>query len=318
MIKVRDIAHVRFRAPDMELGEKFLLDFGFVKSASTENAIYFRCAGENHHAYVLERGEPAFLGFALEVADRSDLVALTALDGASGIEPTGEPGGGERVVLHDPDGLRVEIVHGIAKVPPMEMREPLTLNYAHAKARTNATQRPAIGAAQMKRLGHVGLTVTNIQATIDWYSKTLGMILSDAVKAGPQTVIAFVRCGFPGVYSDHHTLALFQGPAAEFGHAAFEVQDFDAVGLGHYHMKRGQWQHAWGIGRHTLGSQIFDYWLDPWGRMIEHFADGDLFDEHHPSAHHSVESTPIEIWGPPLPAGKGPPMDLPPDVAHGG
>ena len=23
--------------------------------------------------------------------------------------------------------------------------------------------------------------------------------------------------------------------------------------------------HAWGVGRHILGSQIFDYWRDPFG-----------------------------------------------------
>ncbi|WP_179043295.1 VOC family protein [Sphingobium lactosutens] len=314
MIKVRDIVYVRFQAPDLELGEKFLADFGFIRSAETPGTRYFRCAGENHHAYILQEGDPKFLGFALEVADRSDLEELARIEGASAIESIKEPGGGERVTLEDPDGYLVEVVHGIEKLPPLDMRAPLVLNYAYDKARENATQRPAIGAAQMKRLGHVGLTVTNIQRTIDWYASTLGMLLSDAVLAGPHTAIAFVRCGYPGVLSDHHTLALFQGEQPEFGHAAFEVQDFDAVGIGHYHLKRAEWQHAWGIGRHTLGSQIFDYWLDPWGRMIEHFADGDLFDPDQPSNHHPIETTPIEIWGPPIPPGKGPKDQRPPDV----
>jgi hypothetical protein len=33
-----------------------------------------------------------------------------------------------------------------------------------------------------------------------------------------------------------------------------------------------------GIGRHVQGSQIFDYWRDPEKPMVEHFTDGDLFD----------------------------------------
>ena len=35
---------------------------------------------------------------------------------------------------------------------------------------------------------------------------------------------------------------------------------------------------SWGIGRHIQGSQIFDYWRDPDGFLVEHFTDGDMFD----------------------------------------
>ena len=34
----------------------------------------------------------------------------------------------------------------------------------------------------------------------------------------------------------------------------------------------------WGIGRHIQGSQIFDYWRDPDGFLVEHFSDGSMFD----------------------------------------
>ena len=27
-----------------------------------------------------------------------------------------------------------------------------------------------------------------------------------------------------------------------------------------------------------LGSQVFDYWKDPWDHVLEHFTDGDLLD----------------------------------------
>lgn len=32
----------------------------------------------------------------------------------------------------------------------------------------------------------------------------------------------------------------------------------------------------WGVSRYILGSEIFDYWWDTTGSMIEHYADGDL------------------------------------------
>ena len=44
----------------------------------------------------------------------------------------------------------------------------------------------------------------------------------------------------------------------------------------HEHIKGvGKYTHMWGIGRHLLGSQVYDYWADPWGRMHERWADTD-------------------------------------------
>ena len=36
---------------------------------------------------------------------------------------------------------------------------------------------------------------------------------------------------------------------------------------------------AWGIICHVLRSQIFDYWWDVFGNMMEHYADGDLVNQ---------------------------------------
>ena len=46
---------------------------------------------------------------------------------------------------------------------------------------------------------------------------------------------------------------------------SFEVIDADAVGMGKRSDARTRMAPAWGMGRHILGSQIFDYWGDPWG-----------------------------------------------------
>ena len=44
----------------------------------------------------------------------------------------------------------------------------------------------------------------------------------------------------------------------------------------HEYIKRlGKYDHMWGIGRHLLGSQVYDYWCDPWGRCHERWADTD-------------------------------------------
>ncbi|MBV9540513.1 MAG: VOC family protein, partial [Alphaproteobacteria bacterium] len=107
-----------------------------------------------------------------------------------------------------------------------------------------------------------------------------GFITSDEIEAAPGMAIgAFLRCDRGNTPTDHHTLFLLQSPAGapRFNHAAFEVVDFDDLMLGHTHLKRAKRTPAWGVGRHILGSQIFDYWKDPWGNELEHWTDGDLF-----------------------------------------
>ena len=39
----------------------------------------------------------------------------------------------------------------------------------------------------------------------------------------------------------------------------------------------------WGIGRHYQGSQLFDYWRNPFGQTHEHQTDGDMFDNTFPT-----------------------------------
>ena len=67
----------------------------------------------------------------------------------------------------------------------------------------------------------------------------------------------------------------------------------DAVGMGQRVLRDRGWKHAWGIGRHILGSQIFDYWQDPWGDKHEHYCDGDLFTADQPTGVHPVSR---EAW----------------------
>ena len=38
---------------------------------------------------------------------------------------------------------------------------------------------------------------------------------------------------------------------------------------------RDRYEIAWGVGRHVLGSHIYDYWHDPYGHVHEHMSDGD-------------------------------------------
>lgn len=57
---------------------------------------------------------------------------------------------------------------------------------------------------------------------------------------------------------------------------------------------------SWGIGRHIQGSQLFDYWRDPDGFMVEHFTDGDLFDSTLQPGWAPFTASGLAQWGPPV------------------
>jgi len=117
---------------------------------------------------------------------------------------------------------------------------------------------------------------------------------------------AFLRCDRGEQPTDHHTLFLLQAPKGPgFNHAAYEVADFDDLMRGHQRLKGAGRQAEWGVGRHILGSQVFDYWRDPWGHTLEHWTDGDLFTAADGSNIATVQDLMGVQWGPQAPPTMG-------------
>ena len=302
-VKARALSYLIFARPDLDLAERFLLDFGLQTAHREADRLYMRGTGTTPYCYRIEHAKQArFLGFALEVASHDDLEKLAHLPCASAIEPLEGPGGGQRVRLTDPSGFLVEAVHGRQPCEPVARRSALPLNLVDDSPRINATQRPPIAPPEVIKLGHVVLELADYQATCAWYTRHFGFIPSDVqVLSDGSPVVAFMRLDLGDEPADHHTLALAQGFMATYSHSAFEVVDADAVGVGQRILRERGWKHAWGIGRHILGSQIFDYWQDPWGLKHEHYCDGDLFTADHPVGLHEVSAEAMSQWGQRMP-----------------
>ena len=213
------------------------------------------------------------------------------------------PGEGKVVCLSDPDGHRVEIVAGQSEAPRLEVPPAQPWNLASGHQRLRATKRVGAGPAHVVRLGHVVLNVSDFRASERWYKDRFGFITSDEVRLSPELALgAFLRCDRGDTPTDHHTLFLAQSPkGAGFNHAAFEVVDLDDLMLGHQRLKDGGRHAEWGVGRHVLGSQVFDYWRDPWGHTLEHWTDGDLFTAADGSSVASLQDLLGVQWGPPAP-----------------
>src|SRR6266571_207728 len=126
LIKVKDLAYGRLRAPDLEQMEEFLTHFGMTRAARTPSALYMRGTDPRHYLHVTEKGDPKFVGFAYLAAGEEDLHKLAKAPGASPVEKIDGPGGGQRVRLKEPNGFQVEVVYGIEDLPAIPVqRQPM-------------------------------------------------------------------------------------------------------------------------------------------------------------------------------------------------
>ncbi|MGA1259943.1 MAG: VOC family protein [Ilumatobacteraceae bacterium] len=306
-INVRDVAFVRFNAPDLDAMEQFATAFGLQRAARDEHTLYMRGTDDDGYVHVTHRAEqPGFAGVAFLADSQDDLDTLTREHGFSPSTELDGPGGGRVVYAVDPNGHRVEVVAGRGPLGTLPSPVPAPRNAAGTSTRTGAALRLEAGASHVKRLGHCVLEVLDFRASEAWYKERLGLVTSDEIALDERTSIgAFLRCNRGEDFVDHHTLFLIGSGKAAFNHAAFEVADFDDLMRGNTHLASAGYTHQWGIGRHILGSQIYDYWLDPWGHMVEHWTDGDLFNHLTPPNTASLADLIGSQWGP---MRGGPPM----------
>jgi catechol 2,3-dioxygenase-like lactoylglutathione lyase family enzyme len=299
LVKAAGLAWLEFERPDLDRAGRFGADFGFTVADRTPEALLLRGRHAAAACLVVRRGpQPRFAGVAFQAAARDDLDRLARGTGGTVMAH----GGGHAVRLRDPSGYPVHVVYGIPELPALPERPPLPLNFGTEPVRVNATQRPASRPAEIQRLGHVALGTTRFRAALDWYLDTLGLIVSDFLyldgqrDRGPS--MAFIRCDLGSVPADHHTLAMALMPQTGYLHSAYELTDLDEVAASGQYLREQGYRHAWGLGRHIQGSQIFDYWRDPDKAMFEHYTDGDVFDCSMEPGWAPMSVSGLAQWGP--------------------
>ncbi|MGK8522796.1 VOC family protein [Nocardia asteroides] len=303
IVKVHDVAWLEFEKPDLERAEAFAGAFGFATAHRTANELHLRGTGADAPCVLIRRGPGSrFVGPAFRAADTADLLRLAEVTGRTVVNLP-EILGGSTVDLTDPSGSRVRVVADTHTLPALPEQPPHTLNLGREVARVNRTQRSPREPARVQRLGHVVIQTTRYRETLDWYLRHLGLIVSDFLyypgqrEHGP--VMSFIRCDRGRAPADHHTLALVLGPANRYVHSAYQVADLDALAAGGEYLREHGYHRSWGIGRHIQGSQIFDYWRDPDGFLVEHFSDGDMFDCTVEPGWAPFTASGLAQWGPP-------------------
>ena len=309
VIRIEDIAHVRYAAPDLAAMRGFLEDFGLT-CFKADGKLYGKARDGRPFVHVTEPGEARFLALGLRAESVEDLEKLAAHDGAV-VEELGEPGGGRIVRLTDPDSYSVEVVAGQTADAAALLPADPDRNTAAAQPRLRSTVRLDAAPSHVRQIGHAVLKARDFRKSEAWYKQRFGFLTSDEVEAARGVPLgAFMRCDRGDQPADHHTLFLAQLPG-ELGilHAAFEVANLDDLMLGHDYLKAKGRKPAWGVGRHIMGSQVFDYWKDPFGNELEHWTDGDLFTAADPPQKMPMSALLAVQWGSPHPmfAGKLPP-----------
>ncbi|OJJ36344.1 hypothetical protein ASPWEDRAFT_37910, partial [Aspergillus wentii DTO 134E9] len=222
------------------------------------------------------------------------------------------PGGGKMITFNRPDDTFFHVIYG-QEERTVESQEPTgtheqqgPFNTAFEKPRKGKFQRYHPGPALVHKIGHFGYVVPDFDRELAWYTDNFNFVPSDILYHWDFSnidVLTFMHLDLGKEYSDHHVFFMQRAePHVKktfLHHTSYEVTDFDTQLIGHDWLARQGWKSIWGVGRHVLGSQIFDYWADPSGFKIEHYADGDLVNEDTPTERDLVG--PFSVWGPEVP-----------------
>jgi len=159
------------------------------------------------------------------------------------------------------------------------------------------------GPVRPRKLGHVVLGSTDLEASQRFFIDGIGFKVSDTI-AG---LASFLRCS-----TDHHNLLVQPAPVALLHHTSWQVEDVDEIGRGARAMLAvDPARHVWGLGRHHIGSNFFWYLRDPAGNFTEYYADLDcILDDQlwKPGVWDGANS--LYSWGPPVPPSFLAPDDL--------
>lgn len=252
---IEGVRSVALNMPDLAAAERFYTQVWNLDVAHrTDNAIYLRGCGSDAYLLALHQGGDVPQIRHVTLRARSE-IALAEI--ARRVEPAGgsivqpahpltrDPAGGLGLKIRDPHGRIFQIVHGDAQREASVMKdEPV-------------------------RITHVVLNSHAVDETQKFIGDVLGFTLADRTVA-----IAFMNCN-----SDHHSLAVGVADNDALNHIAFVMSDADSVMRGGGRMKDAGFPIQWGPGRHGPGNNLFNYFIDPFGVVIEYTAEVEQVDD---------------------------------------
>ncbi|MBH5397662.1 VOC family protein [Bradyrhizobium sp. CNPSo 4010] len=220
--------------------------WGLDVAAEAGGTVYLAATGSDFHVLELTPGEATSLRkISFRTRSHDDLHRLFARARQAGCEVISSPAlspapsGGASFVVREAQGCVIEFVHG------------------------DRTKPARVIADRPERLAHVNINSADIEKLSAFYQETLGFRLSDRSK-----LMAFLCCN-----SDHHAIVLAEAPRNGLNHVAFLMPDLESVMRGSGRMIDHDYPIGWGVGRHGPGDNVFAYFVDPAGVVIEYTAE---------------------------------------------
>jgi catechol 2,3-dioxygenase len=272
--RVSALAAVELGVPDVAAAASFYEDvWGLSSIARSADACYLRASGAACYVLALHRSdEPCLVRVRLSAEDRSAVNALAVKAVNAGGALLQSPGameifgGGYGFVFCDPEGREIQVVCDV------QMHAPIPAN-----------DRPL-------RLSHVVLNSLDLDRASEFMCDALGFRLRDRT----------AKASFLGCNADHHCLAFTNRRNSQISHVAYELPSLDAEFRGCGRLKRAGLTIEWGVGRHGTGDNVFAYYIDPNGFVIEYTTEMQQVDDRiyvPGSPETNARAAHADVWG---------------------
>lgn len=259
-----DMFHMQ--VPDLRVAEDFYKAFG-LDIREEGNALGVYTHGSSHRWATISEGPRKKLGYLSFVVYEEDFEPMKRRVEQQGIKLMDAPRGFDSngIWFHDHNGVLVEVKVAEKSTPSEKSPFDMASGPAGIAAAPQRSRAPKVKPA---RLSHVLCFTVDVARSIDFYSRVLGLRLSDRSGDG----ICFMH-GIHG--SDHHLIAFAKSSQPGLHHCSWDVGSVNEIGKGAMQMADKGYVKGWGVGRHVLGSNYFHYVKDPWGSYSEYSADID-------------------------------------------
>ncbi len=238
------VGHMALRVPDLDEAVAFHGDvLGLVETERNGRVSYLTC-NERHHELILIQQEGDARGYehiGLEVESPEVLEGARSSIAAAGGEllgPTydGEPGIDRAALVRGPGGHVFKLFSG------MEERGSL----------------PA--GDRVEKFEHVSIKARGLGGTERFIEQGLGFRFSDRLGR----TASWWHCD-----ADHHGMAVVIAPRHELSHYAWTAPDLNSIGRICDRLAGRGGKLIWGPSRHGPGNNLFAYFHDTAGAMIE-------------------------------------------------
>ncbi len=218
--------------------------WGLTIADAARDRVFLRGTGSDPHILALHQGDASTIrSMTFRVAPGGDVARLCAAmvaNGATLLQPMREAedhGGGGIAEVRDPQGRVIRLVQDDRLVTPLPA----------------AADRP-------ERLAHVNFNSNDVDRDARFFTDALGFVLTDRSK-----MMGFVRTN-----DDHHSIVIADAPVNTLNHIAFQLPTWEGVMRAAGRMVDHQFPIGWGPGRHGPGDNVFTYFVDPFGFVIEY------------------------------------------------